>query len=134
MKATNIKAILIVIATVLISSKAIAAGKAKIEVTGKPQADKRIEFTFTTHPVGDLVINKEGPWKLEILSSGKIKFEKTEYKRAEWKEDVAGFTALGSATKGNSETIKYKLVAFVCTKDKSQCFREVVESSAKVSW
>jgi hypothetical protein len=134
MKATKIKAILITMATVLISPEAFGAGKAQIEVTGKPQADKRIEFTFKTHPVGDLVINKEGPWKLEIISSGKIKFEKTEYKRTEWKEDVSGFTVLGSATKGKSETIKYKLVAFVCTKDKSQCFREVVEGSSKVSW
>ena len=134
MNAKKIKAILITMATVLISSEAFGAGKAQIEVTGKPQADKRIEFTFKTYPVGDLVINKEGPWKLEIISSGKIKFDKTEYKRADWKEDLAGFTALGSASKGNSETIKYKLVAFVCTKDKSQCFREVVDGSSKVSW
>ncbi len=111
-----------------------AAGKATVEVTALSQPDSRVQFTFKTVPHGDLVVNKEGPWKLEIISSGKIQFDKKELKRPDWKEDIAGFLLTSAPSKTKSEKIKYKLVAFVCTKDKSQCFREVVQGDANVKW
>ena len=116
------------------SGSVLAAGKATVEVTAKVQADKRVELTFKTLPNADLAINKEGPWKLEVLSSGKLKFDKKEFKRGDWKEDIAGFTLLSSPAKTKNEKVKYKLTAFICTKDKSQCFREVVEGVANVNW
>jgi hypothetical protein len=116
------------------SGSVLAAGKATVEVTAKVQADKRVELTFKTLPNADLAINKEGPWKLEVLSSGKLKFDKKEFKRGDWKEDIAGFTLLSSPAKTKNEQVKYKLTAFICTKDKSQCFREVVEGVANVNW
>jgi hypothetical protein len=116
------------------SSSVLAAGKATVEVIAKAQPDKRVEVTFKTLPSADLAINKDGPWKLEVLSSGKLKFDKKEFKRGDWKEDIAGFTFLSSPAKTKNEKIKYKLTAFICTKDKSQCFREVVEGVANVNW
>lgn len=118
----------------IFSTDLFAAGRASIDVTAKAQPDKRVELTFKTLPANDLAINKDGPWKLEILNSGKLKFEKKEYKRGDWKEDIAGFTVISSPAKTKSEKIKYKLIAFICTKDKSQCFREVVEGTASVTW
>jgi hypothetical protein len=111
-----------------------ATSKATVEVTALGQPDSRVQFTFKTVPSGDLVVNKDGPWKLEILSSGKIQFDKKELKRADWKEDISGFSVTSAPAKIKSEKIKYKLVAFVCTKDKSQCFREVVQGDANVKW
>lgn len=111
-----------------------AASKATVEVTALGQPDSRVQFTFKTVPSGDLVVNKDGPWKLEIISSGKIQFDKKELKRADWKEDISGFSLTSAPAKIKSEKIKYKLVAFVCTKDKSQCFREVVQGDANVKW
>ena len=116
------------------SSSVLAAGKATVEVSAKGQADNRVELTFKTLPNADLAINKEGPWKLEVLSSGKLKFDKKEFKRGDWKEDIAGFTLLSSPAKTKNEKVKYKLTAFICTKDKSQCFREVLEGVAAVNW
>ena len=116
------------------SGSVLAAGKATVEVSAKGQPDKRVELTFKTLPNADLAINKEGPWKLEVLSSGKLKFDKKEFKRGDWKEDIAGFTLLSSPAKTKNEKVKYKLTAFICTKDKSQCFREVVEGVANVNW
>jgi hypothetical protein len=110
------------------------ASKATVEVTALSQSDSRVQFTFKTIPIGDLVVNKEGPWKLEIISSGKLQFDKKELKRADWKEDIAGFSLTSAPAKTKSEKIKYKLVAFVCTKDKSQCFREVLQGDANVKW
>lgn len=126
---------LIALSVCLIFSTALlAAGRASIDISAKAQPDKRVELTFKTLPANDLAINKDGPWKLEILNSGKLKFEKKEYKRGDWKEDIAGFTAISSPAKTKSEKIKYKLIAFICTKDKSQCFREVVEGTSNVTW
>ena len=115
-------------------STAIAAGKAHVEVSAKLQPDKRVELTFKTIPATDLVINKDGPWKLEITFPGKLSFDKKEYKRPDWKEDIAGFTALSGPSKVKSESIKYKMTSFVCTKDKTQCFREVIEGTSKLTW
>lgn len=118
--------------TAMATSK--AASKATVEVTALGQPDNRVQFTFKTIPSGDLVVNKDGPWKLEIISSGKIQFDKKELKRADWKEDISGFSLISTPAKIKSEKIKYKLVAFVCTKDKSQCFREVVQGDTNVKW
>jgi len=113
---------------------AFAAGKATVTVNAKTTQDGRVELTFKTTPADGLAINKEGPWKLELKSSGKLKFEKKEYKRADWKEDFAGFSLTSEPTKEKSDNVKYKLVAFICTKDKSQCFREVIEGASAVKW
>ena len=122
--------------SVLLTTTALAMkpGKANVEVTAKLQPDKGVELNFKTVPTGDLVINKDGPWKLQIVSAGKLKLEKNELKRADWKEDLAGFSLKSAPAKTKSETIKFKLTAFICTKDKSQCFREVIDSSAQVTW
>lgn len=115
-------------------SLAMKPSKASVQVTAKLQPDKRVELSFKIVPTGDLVINKDGPWKLQILSAGKLKLEKNELKRADWKEDLAGFSLKSAPAKTTSETIKYKLTAFICTKDKSQCFREVIDTSAQITW
>ena len=113
---------------------AYAAGKALVSVTAKAVSNKKLELTFKTQPADGLVINHDGPWKLEIKEAGAIKPDKSEWKRAEWKEEIGGFIVTADPAGQKSADIKYKLIAFVCTKDKSQCFREVVENSAKVAW
>ena len=112
----------------------LAAGKAQVDVSAKATPDKHVELTFKTSPAEGLSINPEGPWNLKITDAGGLKLEKMEFKRAEWKEQISGFTAKATPAKEKTGIIKYKLVAFICTKDKTQCFREVVETEAKVSW
>ena len=116
------------------TQSALAAGKAHVDVSAKKAPDKHVELTFKTSPADGLSINPEGPWKLEIKDTGGLKFDKMEFKRPEWKEQISGFTAIATPAKEKTGIIKYKLVAFVCTKDKTQCFREVIENEAKVSW
>jgi hypothetical protein len=112
----------------------LAAGKAQVDVSAKATPDKHVELTFKTSPTDGLAINPEGPWNLKITDAGGLKFDKMEFKRPEWKEQISGFTAMATPAKEKTGIIKYKLVAFICTKDKTQCFREVVENEAKVSW
>jgi hypothetical protein len=122
------------IAITLLPSQLLATGRATVEVNAKVLPKKRVELAFKTHPSEDLAINKDGPWKLILLSTGKLKFHKKEYKRSEWNEEIAGFNIVSSPTNIKSETIKYKLIAFICTKDKSQCYRDIIETTANVSW
>jgi hypothetical protein len=113
---------------------AYAAGKATVNVSAKSISSKKIELTFKTQPAEGLVINHEGPWKLEIKDAGTIKPDKTEWKRSDWREDIGGFMVTANPGSQKSAEIKYKLVAFICTKDKSQCFREVIDTNAKITW
>ena len=116
------------------TSTAFAAGKARVTVAAKSIAGNKIELTFQTTPADGLAINGEGPWSLDVVDAGKITPAKKSYKRPEWKSDVAGFVVTADASGQKSADIKYKLVAFICTKDKTQCFREVVDSTATVTW
>ena len=129
------KNLLVTLFVTCISFQAFAAGKAKVNVTAKKLNDQNVELTFKTIPADGLAINSEGPWKLEIKDPGQLKFEKMELKRSDWKDKEATFTQTGTvAGKGNSSSVSYKLTAFVCTKDKGQCFREVIVGTTDVTW
>lgn len=118
-----------------LASTTFAAGKARVEVSAKKLDADRAEFTFKTMAADGLKINSEGPWKLEIKDSGTVKFEKNEMKRSEWKEVDATFVQSAKVkAKTQSSLIAYKLTAFVCTQDKGQCFREVIEGKTDVKW
>jgi hypothetical protein len=123
------------LATFAMTSNVFAAGKAKVEVSAKKLDGDKAEFTFKTLPSDGLKINSEGPWKLEIKDGGSVKFDKTEMKRGEWKESDAAFIQSGKIKpKTQSSQVAYKLTAFVCTQDKGQCFREVIEGKTDVKW
>lgn len=121
--------------TFVLSSQTLAAGKARVEIAAKKLSGNQVEFTFKTLPSDGLAINAEGPWKLEIKNPVDVKFEQTELKRSEWKESDASFSSKGLIDpKKTSSAISYKLTAFICTKDKTQCFREVLEGKQDVKW
>ncbi len=125
----------ILIATVL---AATAATVLAADVHGTVKVDTRpagenLEFTFKNEPNGGLVINLEGPWKLELKSSDGLTLAKTTFTRAELDEKNASFTFATTAKPAKPEgEIQYKFVAFVCTKDKTTCYRDVHEG--KTSW
>ena len=122
------------LAVSVLSPPVWAAGKATVEVSAKRLADKKVELTFAAKPAAGLVINSEGPWKLTVVDPGSIKLDRSEYKREDWSEKNAGFSVIAAPGAKNTADLKYKMVVFVCTKEKTQCFREVIESPATVSW
>ncbi len=129
--------ILVISAIVIATSRAnpaLAAGKATVEITATELKNKKIELSFTTKAATGLVINPEGPWKLTVKDAGTIKLDKMEYKREEWNEKNATFTATGVPSDKKTTDVNYKMIVFVCTKEKSQCFREVVEGPTTVTW
>ena len=103
--------------------------KATVQITSV----KGTKLVFKTVPNDGLVINHEGPWSLEIKSITGAKANVTTLKRADWKEDTATFDlpVVADASAKEAE-VQYMLTSFVCTKEKTQCYREVLEDKAKV--
>jgi hypothetical protein len=116
----------------------VTTKKATIKVTSKKETSQKDKSTskliFTTLPADGLKINADGPWKLVIKSVTGGKVATTEFQRPEWKEEIAGFEIPLQADKFSKDVeVAFKMTTFVCTKDKSTCYREVVEDKAKVS-
>ena len=108
------------------------SAKAKVSVSSKKEG-KNVTLSFATLPGEGLKINGDGPWKLEIKDAKGIKLDKFELKRDAWKEDIAGFQVKGTpASDAKSLEIQYKMTTFVCTTDKSMCYREVVDGKESV--
>jgi hypothetical protein len=92
-----------------------------------------VELTLKTVPNDGLIINLEGPWKLEVKKADGLTLAKTTLTRGEFDEKEAQFKVVTTAKPAKPEgEIEYKYVAFVCTKDKTTCYRDVHEG--KSSW
>ena len=108
--------------------------RATVRVTGAA-AKTGSTLTFATVPGDGLKINGEGPWKLEIKTIKGATTATTEFKRSEWKEGIAGFEVPATLDKDSKKVeLSFKMTTFVCTKDKTMCYREVVEDKASVSF
>jgi hypothetical protein len=114
-----------------------SANASEIRATVEVKVDKKTkaanQMIFSTKPASGLIVNDEGPWKLEIKGSKGVDFKVKEVKRGEWIADVAGFRVDYSPVAGAKDAeVEFKMVTFVCTKDKSICYREVVSQKSKV--
>ena len=122
------------ISTFFMASAAFSAGKAKVHVTAT-HANASLKLLFKTEPAEGLEINAEGPWKLDLKSAGPLIVGKQEWKRSDWKSEMAGFEVPAEFKgKESAAEITYKMTVFVCTKDHTQCYREVIDDKAKVTW
>ena len=109
-----------------------AADHAAVAAAAKP-AGGGIAFEFKVNPAHGLHINMEGPWKLELTDTAGLAFAKTTLTKGEMDEKLPGFTIkTAGLPQAKSGDVGYKLTAFVCTDDKTQCFRDVL--SGKVGW
>jgi hypothetical protein len=121
---------------VLLASLARAEGgapdHARVAVASRTVGDK-LELSFKVVPEAGLHVNMEGPWKLELKRHDGLAFAKTTFAKSDMQEKVPGFVATTSAKPSQAKgDVEYSLVAFVCTDDKTQCFREV--HSGKAAW
>lgn len=119
--------------TLMLATTAVAAEPAlhsKVDITTAPKADS-LELTFKVLPTDGLHINLDGPWKLEIKSADGLVFEKTTFVKKDLKEDLTGFvvSTKGAPAKKSGE-LEYSLVSFVCTNDKTACYRDVLTGKA----
>ena len=120
--------------TLCLSATAFAAAPdhAKLDAAAQKSGDK-VELRFKVVPDAGLHINMEGPWKLELTGADGLALAKTTYVKSDMDEKLPGFVVKTAAKPSKaSGDVDYKLTAFVCTNDKTQCYREV--HTGKLPW
>lgn len=103
-----------------------------VDVETKAEGDK-LKLVFKPRPLEGMVINEEGPWKLEVKKADGLAFAKTTMTKDDIDFKTPGWTLATTAKPAkDAGEVEYAMTVFVCTKDKTQCFREVHD--AKAAW
>lgn len=105
-----------------------ASKQASVDVAWSKQPDGDVRFDFKTTPAKDLKINNEGPWSLEIKAHSGLTIAKSKLGKSDFQEKLPGFSLMAKPT-AKSGKIDFKMVVFVCTASKGQCFRDVHQGS-----
>ena len=92
------------------------------------QKDGSMEIQFKVVPNDDMAITFDAPWQLTFKDHPGLKAEKKSFGVKELDQKLPGF-AVKVQPEANSGDLKYKLIAFICTKDKTRCYREVHDTS-----
>jgi hypothetical protein len=102
----------------------------KVETAVTAEAGDLV-LMFKVDPTSGNVINVEAPWKLDIKKSDGLKLTSTQLKQKDFLPAIPGFLLKAKPDKDAGE-LEYNLTAFVCSKNKENCFREV--HAGKLPW
>ena len=109
------------------STGALAASApehSKVAITQKKEGDG-LSLTFKVEPNTGMNITLDAPWKL-ALEAKDLSFAKTSLAKSDMDTALPGFVVKTMAKPAASQgQLKYTLTAFICTKEKTQCYREV---------
>ena len=123
------------VATLLISSVAFGFGKPEhstVEVTNQKDGES-VAFTFKIKAKTDHVITFDAPWQLEIKDHNGLKFSETKLKKDKMDEKLPGYVVKTTGTPSTAKgELEYRLTSFICTADKTKCYREV--HKGKTNW
>ena len=115
-------------ALVIVSVTAYGFGKpqhSKVSVQSTPK-DGNLEFVFKIEPNSDMSVTFDAPWTLDIKNAEGLTLSKEKLKKSDLDQKLPGFkVSTTAAPKAKSGEVEYKLVSFICTKDKTRCYREV---------
>jgi hypothetical protein len=124
---------LMFVATMVFVSGALTAAptiQSKIELEAVSKGSE-VSFNFKVVPAANMIINEDGPWRLEIQSADGITIDRKKFEKTDLDFTHPGWKVLGK-TSATSGEIEYRATVFVCTKDKAQCFRDV--HKGKLPW
>jgi hypothetical protein len=125
---------LVLAATLAAAAPAFAFGAhpehSAVDVQAKDDAGAK-QFTLKIEAKSGMVVNFDAPWKLELKGHDGLSVAKTSYAKADMDEKLPGFVFAAKTEKPQGD-LEYALTAFVCTQDKTQCFREV--HNGKAAW
>lgn len=100
------------------------------------KSDESLTIRFKVVPVKNKEVTDEGPWKLTIKNPENLDLklnEKGQWEMDTYDKSLPGFVFTGKPQPGKaSGKFDYKLRAFVCNKDKTQCYPQ--EHRGSVSW
>ena len=118
------------------SEAALAFGKPEHSLVKAKAAtgdQGQLNFEFKVEPNKDMQVTLDAPWQLKVSGHQGLVFEKTTLKKADLDEALPGFklAASGKPTVANG-SVDFQLTAFICTQDKTRCYREV--HKGRVPW
>lgn len=104
----------------------------KVEITTASSGDQ-IEFTFKVSANAGHAVTFEAPWKLDLKNHDGLSFANSSFNKDNMDEALPGYKVKTNAkpAKQNGE-FDFSLVSFICTSDKTTCYREV--HKGKHSW
>lgn len=124
---------LLTIGMALGSASALGFGDPKhssVDVETK-KAGEKITFDFKIKANEGMKTTFDAPWTLEIKGHDGLSFSQTKMTKAELDENLPGFSVTTSAVPTSAKgELEYRLTSFICTADKTQCFREVHKGKA----
>jgi hypothetical protein len=127
------KIVRFIITALAIAAPAFAQEKQLKVAATVQQSGANLGIEFKVVLGRNLVVNRNGPWSLTITDPGGLKLARQQFSLAGFNASLPGFSIQSAgAPRSKSGELRYRLTAFVCTKDKSRCFREVHEGS--VPW
>ncbi len=122
------------ICLILFGTKSLAENRAKIEISQKKEGGAYL-IKFIVSPANkELKLNLEAPWRLQVKSNDPAVFPKTKLEKTDLDPKLPGFALkTASLSLKDKMTVPYEMTAFTCTKDRSQCFRELIKGELLLS-
>ncbi len=122
---------------VLVSCSAVPAfgfGKpenSKVESSAKLDG-ANVQLTFKVLANEGHVVTLDAPWKLTLKTHDGLTFAQAAFSKKDMKEELPGWIVASTAASKATGDVSWELAAFICTKDKTSCYREVHEG--KTNW
>lgn len=105
----------------------------KVEVSPK-KSGQQLEWTFKVTPNPNMVATfEEAPWSLTLKDTKGLKFEgatadaksgQVKFAHDKLDQSLPGYKVKATASEKTGK-MKYEFHTFICTKEKSRCYREV---------
>jgi hypothetical protein len=91
-----------------------------------------VDVTVMVSADSDMQVTLDAPWKLTISNVSGANFGKSEFTKKDLDEKLPGFRLQSKVAADKKGSFDYKVISFICTKDKTRCYREV--HKGKVTW
>jgi hypothetical protein len=89
------------------------------------KTNDEVQLQFKIVPLDGMSYNTVGPSKLKITSTSKDPKNIVVKSKNEFDENIPGFTVALKTNPKTASKFNYKFISFVCTSDKSHCYRDV---------
>lgn len=103
----------------------------KVEANAKLDGGN-VQLTFKVLANDGHLITLDAPWKLTLKSHDGLTFTQEAFSKKDMKEELPGWVVASTAASKATGDVSWELAAFICTKDKTACYREVHEG--KTNW
>ncbi len=119
------------------SNQAESQDKSESHGTIKIQEEKSgkagsIKLQIMVQPNEGLKLNFDAPWRLELLEAENIQFVNATLGKNDLDQASGAFRFNADLATKKPQAFKYKLTAFICTKDIARCYRQVFEGQHKI--